>query len=179
MLFLTLTPSVDKFCATWLDLPKNCVFLDAVLFKILPMFKRLIFVFKPVLTWIFLNNPERVSRAVAASAQRSLSGMVSAFNFWHHVIFESFFERVKVHEADIQTIRGLSGPIVFVLKNRGSLEYRYFNHLFLKEKLPLVHYANKCFTLHWWPWRAPWQTVIFELKNLFDKGSPEPTDHAK
>lgn len=111
----------------------------------------------------------KIDLSTKQSFDPTLSAMVPLFNFWHRLIFIPFFRRVATQPSDIDQIKNLSqkGPIVFVMKNRGQMEYRYFNHLFLREKIPPILYANNCLTLFWWPWKLFWQQVILKLSHFY------------
>lgn len=117
------------------------------------LFKSLAFLFKPLLKFVFLRREEKIFRDEALASQNPPSAMVSEFNKLSHFFYEPFFRRVKTQEADLEKIRELSrsGPIVFVTKNKGALEYRYFNYLFLKNSLAPVRHAGVALTLFWWP----------------------------
>lgn len=131
-------------------------------------FQKTILALKPVLTLLFLRNTRRVAAYEQLTKDHNFSGMVSAFHVWHRLIFAPFFRRVQVFPEDISLLRQLSGPVVFVMKHRGQLEYRYFNHLVLKEKLAPVSYAPNCFTLFWWPFRQTYRLLVCALKAFYE-----------
>lgn len=101
----------------------------------------------------FLNNANKVIQAESWALKTPLSGMVEEFNQILERVYTPFFRRVRTVEADIDMIKSLSykGPIVFVTKNNGAMEYRYFNFLFLKNSLKPVCFATLSTTLFWWP----------------------------
>lgn len=125
--------------------------------------------FQPTLSWILLRNIERLKTYQDKTKNATFSGMVAEFNIWHKLIFLSFFRRVQYLGTDISKIKSVNGPIVFVMKNRGQLEYRYFNYLFLKEKMAPVHYANNILTLWWWPVVKVWQILVCALDRFYKK----------
>lgn len=124
---------------------------------------------KSLLEPLIARQMAKIDLSTKQSFDPTLSAMVSQFNFWHRLIFVPFFRRVATQSSDINQIKNLSqkGPIVFVMKNRGQMEYRYFNHLFLREKIPPILYANNCLTLFWWPWRLFWHQVILKLSHFY------------
>lgn len=107
---------------------------------------------KPLVIYFSQNNPQKIAQWIKESATISPSGMVNEFNCLNGV-FSFFLKRVEIVPEDIAQLREISrrGSIVFVMKNRGRLEYRFFNQLFLREKIPLIRYANTISTLLWWP----------------------------
>lgn len=137
-------------------------------------------VFKPVLRYFLLGNPSQLKVFKTRFDDETLSGMVTEFNFWHRLVFLPFFQRVHTLSTDIAKIKNINGPVVFVMKNRGQLEYRYFNYLFLKEKIPLIHYANNCLTIFWWPFKVVWEKFICKLDLFYQKKSKanfDPENH--
>lgn len=124
---------------------------------------------KPVLEPFVAKKMAAIDLSTKQSFDPTLSAMVPQFNFWHQLIFAPFFRRVETQSSDIDQIKELSqkGPIVFVMKNRGQMEYRYFNHLFLREKIPPICYANNCLTLFWWPWKLFWNQVVLKLSHFY------------
>lgn len=130
--------------------------------------KKMTLIFKPLAHVLFFRKPLKVEYYQHVARKLSASSMVEKFNMWHSVIFSRYFRKVMVIESDLKKIRALSqkGPVVFVMKNRGRLEYRYFNHLFLKERLPLIDYSNKATTVFWRPFDQVWAFLLGRL-NLF------------
>ena len=129
--------------------------------------KNILILLRKPLTWLLLRNRERVEQYGTQVKNKTLSGMVLEFNFWHRIIFLPFFRRVQVLSSDISTIKSLNGPVVFVMKNRGQLEYHYFNYLFLKEKISPIHFANGCLTVHWLPFKKLWQHLVCRLDRFY------------
>lgn len=60
------------------------------------------------------------------------SGMIAHFSSLHEVIYKPFFEKVKGNAEDFDRLGKLSkkGVVVYVMKNRGQLEYSFFNYRF-------------------------------------------------
>lgn len=101
-----------------------------------------------------------------------LSSMVSSFNVWHEWIFKPYFSKVKYEKSDLENIKELSksGTIVYISKNQGQLGYSFFNHLFLKNDIPLVVFANGIRTLFWRRFSQIFQALLVKLDIYFQKG---------
>src|SRR3989338_3725971 len=82
-----------------------------------------------------------------------LCGMITRFSVLHDLVFKPSFEKVRIDPAEIASLKEFAGKgtLIYVMKNRGQLEYSFFNHLFLKEGIPLARFANGCRTLFWRP----------------------------
>lgn len=142
---------------------------------------------RPLFEKTLLNNKEKIQSYEQSLRAFNKNGMVNEFNFFGKFFFKSFFRKVKTLSTDIQNIRNLSqkGSLVFVIKNRGKFEYRYFNNLFLKEKLKLASTTNLGSTLWWRPFATIWKYYLVQLKTLYK--NPENynedrlmvTDHLK
>lgn len=137
--------------------------------------KQILWFCKPLFSRTLLHNQAKIQSYVQNTQTLYTSGMVTEFNFLHDFFYKSFFRRVQTLNTDIKVIRDLSqkGPIVYVIKNRGQLEYRYFNELFLKERLKLVSSSNTAFTVFWWPVKKIWQFLLARLF-LFYNHLPTP-----
>lgn len=100
------------------------------------------------------------------------SSMVKEFNLWHEWIFRPNFEKVRYDKHEIKKLKALSqkGTLVYVMKNRGQLETSFFNHRFLKDKIPLARFANGCRTLYWRPFKDIFKALIARLDYYYDKG---------
>lgn len=137
-----------------------------------------LFILGPVLKFVFLNNPERLLRYRDETGDRHVSAMVRRFNCVHRWFFKPFFKRVRFLNTDIEKLRSLETPVVFIMKNRGQLEYRYFNHLFLQQELPLLTFANSCLTLFWHPLRDCYRHLICALNRFYrESKQSRPTIH--
>lgn len=140
-----------------------------MLSKFKTFFKQALWLFKPLLSPILLNNTAKIQNYIHNSQNVYPSSMVTEFNGLHRLIFKPFFKRVQTHSADIKNIRELSqkGPIVYIIKNRGQWEYRYFNELFLNERLKLVSWSNEGLTILWWPFAKVWQILLSRLHHFY------------
>lgn len=101
-----------------------------------------------------------------------LCGMVDHFGLLHDWIFKPYFEKVRISPEEIALLKKLSldGTLVYVMKNRGQLEYSFFNHLFLKEGIPLARFANGCRTLYWRPLKDIVKGMLARFNHYFEKG---------
>lgn len=99
-----------------------------------------------------------------------LCGMIPVFNRFHEWIFKPYFEKVKINPEELEGIKKISkkATLVYVMKNRGQLEYSFFNHCFLREKIPLAHYANGCRTLFWRPIPDIIRHILIRVASYFD-----------
>lgn len=131
------------------------------------VFVRVLLLTRPILGWFAFRSPERLETLKSKYENYFWSSMVLEFNRWHDWIFLPFFRRVQYLETDIQKIQNLSGPTVFVIKNKGQLEYRYFNYLFLREKLSPVRFALGSLTLLWWPVRSIYEILLLKLSEFY------------
>jgi glycerol-3-phosphate O-acyltransferase len=134
---------------------------------------------KPLLGRTLLRNRAKIASYREAESRTNASGMVTEFNLADKLIYQRFFKRVRTVRTDITSVKTLSheGPVVYVMKNRGQLEYRFFNHLFLREKIDPVRYANGCLTVLWRPLAQVWRYSLARLDEFydgaFDPGHPE------
>lgn len=104
-----------------------------------------------------------------------LSGMISRFNSLHETIFVPTFNKVRVDTHEIEKLKTLSQDhtLVYIMKNRGQLEYSFFNHLFLKEGIPLARFANGARTIFWRPFREIFDLFFARINRYYEKG-PKP-----
>ena len=140
--------------------------------RLRPIWQRFLLAFKPLFVHLIPKDAAKLATIMAAASDPTGRGMVTEFNIFHRLIFRPMFRRVQVLQADIDRIRDLSatGPIVFVMKNRGQLEYRFFNYLFLKEGISLIRYATNALTLFWWPLKQLWAHLLMRLASLYEQG---------
>ena len=143
--------------------------------KRLVLFQKLLWLCQPLITKTLLHNEAKIQSYIQNTQTLATSGMVTEFNFLHDLFYKSFFRRVQTLNTDIKVVRDLhqKGPIVYVIKNRGQLEYRYFNELFLKERLKLVSSSNTAFTLFWWPFKKIWQYLLAQLHLFYQHKLPK------
>ena len=61
-----------------------------------------------------------------------LCGMITRFSVLHDLIFKPSFDKVRIDPAEIASLKEFAGKgtLIYVMKNRGQLEYSFFNHLF-------------------------------------------------
>lgn len=126
---------------------------------------------KPLIERMFLNHQSKILEYQFAEKSQDASGMVSEFNMWQKLIFQPFFKRVQITKTDIARIKALSqsGPVAFVMKNRGQLEYRYFNYLFLREHMEPICYANNVLTVFWRPLQKIWEFSLARLSEYYSE----------
>ena len=111
-------------------------------------------IFRPLFSFLARHYPESFARLRQTFAKDLyFSGMIARFNVWHEYIFKPGFERVRIDSVELTQLKELSqkATLVYVMKNRGQLEYSFFNHLFLKEGIPLARFANGARTIFWRP----------------------------
>lgn len=124
-------------------------------------------VFKP-LVWPILRRKAGDFEGFRANlGVRDGSEMVGQFNVFHKIIFKPFFNRVDFLEEDVQKIKALSTPTVFLCKNKGQIEYRYFNQLFLTKKLELSAFSSQNNTFFWRPFKEQFKLFALALYEFF------------
>lgn len=103
------------------------------------------------------------------SEDRYHCGMLQNFNAIHRHLFGLFYKTVRTDPVELATLKELAarGTLVYVMKNRGQLEYGFFNHLFLSEGIPLARFANGCRTTFWRPFKEM-MAALFENGPLPD-----------
>jgi hypothetical protein len=111
--------------------------------------------FRPLHLWLARKFPDFFARYLGPAVNLDTSRMLPRFNALHHWFFRRGFEKIGFDEDDLDHLKAAQakGPPVFLMKNWGQVEYNYFNHLFLKKKLPLVAHNNLIKMGHWMPWR--------------------------
>lgn len=105
------------------------------------------------------------------------SGMINRFGFFYRKILSPTFDKVRTNPEELARLKTLSqnGVVVYVIKNRGQLEYSFFNHLFLKEGLPLAKFANGGKTLFWRPLKEIVQGLLAKFSYHLEFGKlPNP-----
>lgn len=124
-------------------------------------------VFKPLI-WPLLRRKAGDFEGFRANlGVRDGSEMVGQFNVFHNIIFKPFFNRVDFLEEDVQKIKALSTPTVFLCKNKGQIEYRYFNQLFLTKKLELSAFSSQNNTFFWRPFKEQFKLFALALYEFF------------
>ncbi|MBL7684831.1 MAG: 1-acyl-sn-glycerol-3-phosphate acyltransferase, partial [Deltaproteobacteria bacterium] len=125
-------------------------------------FTKFIFFFlAPYIQWLKRKRPEILQNTLAEAGNLDFSGMLPRFNFLHRLFFRKTLSRIQMSPEDLEKIRSAQtkGPVVFMMRHWGQIEYNFFNVLFLKENLPLAAHAN-LIRMHWWMpfqlWLAKW-----------------------
>ena len=128
---------------------------------------------EPVFKFIKRLTPGYFQRIQNYARDPYMCGMVRHFNLFHEWIYKPSFRRVRVDAEELKRVGDLSrkGTLVYIMKNRGQLEYSFFNHLFLKENIPLARFANGCRTLFWRPFTSFVATCLMGLDRYYRQGS--------
>lgn len=132
-------------------------------------------ILKPIFNFFKKQKPHYFEKLRECFTDPYFSGMLTRFNLWHEWIFKPTFEKIRLDPLDIEKIKALSqeGTLVYVMKNRGQLEYSFFNHRFLKDGLPLAHFANGSRSLYWRPFRDIVRATLFQLDYYYTQGLVE------
>ncbi|MBX7149581.1 1-acyl-sn-glycerol-3-phosphate acyltransferase [bacterium] len=128
---------------------------------------------KPFFTAYTARRPDYVNKLKGVFVKDPyFSGMVQKFNFWHRLIFSPYFNKVNVDPIELNNLKKLSetGTLVYIMKNQGQLEYSYFNHLFIKENIPLAHFANSAHTLYWRKFSDFRTSLAARLNYYYERG---------
>jgi len=115
---------------------------------------------RPLFLWLKKKYPATFERWIKEAGGLDLSAMLIEFNWLHRLFFRETLTRIQIEETDLTKIREAAkrGPIVYMMRNWGQIEYNYFNTLFLKEDLPLAAHAN-LIKMTWWMRR---KTLFFK-----------------
>ncbi len=122
--------------------------------------------------WAKKKWPESFEKRLDPDRNLDTSRMLAKFNSFHRLFFSRGFDTISFDEAELQNIAqaGQRGPLVFLMRNWGQVEYNYFNHLLLSRSLPLVSHNNMVKMGHWMPWHQI-QTITFQkLDRFFSTG---------
>lgn len=148
--------------------------------------------FRPPYLWAKRRWPQAFAKFLGKPSNLDTSRMLPEFNWLHRVFFRNGFEKIRWDSAELSKIKQIlhQGPVIFLMKNWGQVEYNFFNHLFLKKKLPLVAHNNLVKMGHWMRlkpfWRVHWQKVdrfmseklwpsperCFELSHTLERDQP-------
>ncbi len=122
----------------------------------------------PLYCFFKRHFPARFEKWVQQAGSLDLSAMLSRFNLAHRFFFRNTFEKIHYQNTDIQKVREAAqkGPIIYLMKNWGQIEYNFFNSLFLKEELPLATHANLIRMTHWIPLRELFYKFIAKMENF-------------
>ncbi len=117
-------------------------------------FKKLVLkILYPFYFQIQKRAPSKINGWIDSAGPLDFSSMLTRFNWFHRLFFRNALKRILIEPADIQKIKAAAskGPILYMMRNWGQIEYNFFNLLFIKEKLPLAKHAN----LTWMGWWMP------------------------
>jgi glycerol-3-phosphate O-acyltransferase len=111
--------------------------------------------FRSPYLWLEKKYPDFFARRLGTEVDLDTSRMLSRFNALHHWFFRRGFEKIGFDDEDLRCLKEARarGPVIFLMKNWGQVEYNFFNQLFLEKKLPLVAHNNLIKMGHWMPWR--------------------------
>lgn len=137
---------------------------SSIIFRIGLFFSR---IFRRPYLWAKKKWPASFQESLDPTLNLDTSRMLRDFNFLHRLFFRRGFETIKFDEAELKPLREAfqKGPVVFLLRHWGQVEYNAFNDLFLRMDLPLVVHNNMIKMGHWMPGRIFWPTV----RNKFDR----------
>lgn len=134
--------------------------------------ERLLNVLHPVFAWLAKHIPQIFGPPKLGIPHPS--AMLERHNWLWRLIFPRFFERIKVEQATIDELKGaaLNSTLIYLTKGIGQLEYHYFNHLFMKEGLPLAVYTNALTLRRWKPWSDYWNSILSQEEEIGKLGRP-------
>src|SRR4030095_3298523 len=118
------------------------------------------------------KNPEAFRETLQEAGNLDLSGMLTEFNALHRFFFQGTLARIRIDGSELEKIRvaAARGPVLYMMRNWGQIEYNFFNTLFLNEKLPLAEHAN-LIRMHWWmPFRRLFRKWMARLNYFYEKG---------
>ncbi|MFO1519183.1 MAG: 1-acyl-sn-glycerol-3-phosphate acyltransferase [bacterium] len=126
----------------------------------------------PLFSWYQKKKPEAFAEHLKKAGNLDLSAMLTEFNFLHRFFFRDTLNRIQIEKEDLEKIRQASsqGPIVYMMRNWGQIEYNYFNSLFLKEGLPLATHANLIRMTGWMPFSLKFSKWVARLNFFYEKG---------
>ena len=134
--------------------------------------ERLLSAVHPAFAWLARHAPATFGAPDVSPPHPS--AMLVEHNFVWRLLFPRFFDRINVDAAAVSELREAAGrsTLVYVSKSMGQLEYHYFNHLFVKEGLPLACYTNALTMRRWMLWGAYWDSVFSQQKEIGELGRP-------
>lgn len=149
------TESIGRYTFNRTDPP---IELPAVRERPSPIFwiyLKFLSLFRAPYLWLSHRYPDFFSRRLGTPVELDTSRMLPRFNALHHLFFRRGFEKIGFDDEDLRYLQEAKsrGPVIFLMKNWGQVEYNFFNHLFLEKKLPLVSHNNLIKMGHWMPWR--------------------------
>lgn len=128
--------------------------------------ERTLRVLHPAFAWLARHHPSRFAPPELPPLHPS--AMLLEKNWIYNAIFPRFFKRISVEKEEIERLRqaAQNSTIVYIAKQMGHLEYNYYNHIFLKEGLPLSLYNNSMTLRRWMKWRDYWNAVISQESEI-------------
>jgi len=125
---------------------------------------------RPLYNWLTRSRRQEVSHWLENEEDPYHAGMVTRFNLLYRWIFEPYFKKVHVDLSEVEMTKKLAdgNVLVYIAKNRGQLEYSFFNQLFLKEGLPLSRFANGTRTLFWKPFKEICRSLVVSLERYYN-----------
>ncbi len=122
---------------------------------------------QPLLETLFFRSLQSKSHAMKWAEHATRSAMVDDFHDIHKNIVEDFYKRVQYHPADLERIKSIQGPKVFVVRNFGRFEYAYFNYLFLKSSMDLAQWGQGISMLMLTPFKRLLALLPFGTRDIF------------
>lgn len=119
------------------------------------IYLKLLGLFRPLYLGLAKRYPHFFEARLGEAVNLDTSRMLRRFNALHHWFFGRGFEKIRFDEEDLRHLEAARsrGPVIFLMKNWGQVEFNYFNLLFLKKELPLVTHNNLIKMGHWMRWR--------------------------
>jgi glycerol-3-phosphate O-acyltransferase len=141
----------------------------SLLFRIALFFLR---IFRRPYLWAKKKWPEYFRERLTPARNLDTSRMLREVNFLHRLFFGRGFDTIRFDKAEIKPLQAAykKGPVVFLLRNWGQIEYNYFNDLFLQKDLPLVVHNNMVKMSHWMPEKVFWPIVGHKIDRFFESG---------
>ncbi len=121
--------------------------------------------------WAKKKWPQLFIQETPKNLDLNTSRMLRRFNAIHQLFFQRSFDKIRFNESELNYLQSAQrqGPVVFMMRNWGQVEYNFFNHLFLKYKLPLVKYNNMVRMAHWMPWEEYSEIVQTKVDHYFQQ----------
>ncbi|HCU24519.1 MAG TPA: hypothetical protein DF383_05835 [Deltaproteobacteria bacterium] len=126
---------------------------------------------KPYL-WARKKWPDWFAERLHSGLDLDTSRMLPKFNTFHRLFFSRGFDTIAISADDIQnlTTAGQRGPVVYLMRHWGQVEYNFFNQLFLKRRFPLVAHNNMVRMGHWMPNYRIFPIIFQKLDRFFVTG---------
>lgn len=117
------------------------------------IYLKLLKLLRPVYLFLRKRWPNFWQGYLGKEVDLDTSRMLPRFNFLHRVFLGRGFEKISFDRKELDHLKAAfaKGPVIFLMKNWGQVEYNYYNQLFLREKLPLVSHNNLVKMGHWMP----------------------------